>query len=307
MIPTTPAIQAASSLGRVVELVRDLRHRCPWDRAQTRDTLRPYLVEEVLELDQSIGGGDLAEIKDELGDLMLHLAFQIVIAEEAGSFGAEDVTRAIEQKMWRRHPHLFPGTAAASAGALPAAGARHGAVAGQEPPPQEYDHSQGAWERLKNLERPAHRPGVLDGLPPSLPALIMAHRLQERAAGVGFDWPDESGPREKIHEELAELESELEGHPPAPGTGGATERSRERIEHEIGDLLFAVINLARKASVDARAALEKANARFLDRFRHIEALAEERGIDVGTAGLSMLDELWEEAKQREKGRRKRDE
>src|SRR5882672_4233640 len=109
-------MQATSVLGRVVELVRDLRKRCPWDAAQTRETLRPYLVEEVLELDQSIGSGNWAEITDELGDLMLHLAFQIVIAEETGAFGAEDVTRAIEAKMWRRHPHLFPEKARAAPG-----------------------------------------------------------------------------------------------------------------------------------------------------------------------------------------------
>ena len=266
-------MQAASALGRVVELVRDLRKRCPWDAAQTRETLRPYLVEEVLELDQSIGTGRLAEIRDELGDLMLHLAFQIVIAEEQGEFGAEDVTRAVEAKMWRRHPHLFSDT-----GGSPTPGVS----------PGDKESAKANWERLKNKERPAHRRGVLDGLPPTLPVLIMAHRLQERAAGVGFDWPDAEGPRAKIHEELAELEAEL---PPAPGPNA-------RLEHEIGDLLFAVVNLARKTGVDARAALEKANGRFLERFRTIEALAGERGIEVASAGLEKLDELWEEAKKR---------
>jgi MazG family protein len=255
-------IQEVSALGRVVELVRDLRKRCSWDATQTRETLRPYLVEEVMELDHSIGAGEAGEIKDELGDLMLHLAFQIVIGEEKGEFGPEDVTRAIEEKMWRRHPHLFP-----------AAGATAGSPA--------------AWELHKHRERAGTRRGVLDGLPPSLPVLIMAHRLQERAAGVGFDWPDAQGPREKIHEELNELEKELQdGH----GQGG--------LEHEIGDLLFAIVNLARKVGVDARAALEKANARFLSRFRTIEQLAAERGIDVGRAGLEKLDQLWEEAKER---------
>ena len=273
-------MQATSVLGRVVELVRDLRKRCPWDRAQTRETLRAYLVEEVLELDQSIGTGNVAEIKDELGDLMLHLAFQIVIGEEAGEFGAEDVTAAIEQKMWRRHPHLFP-ERVPTPGASPG-GASPGAA-------------KANWELLKNRERAAHGRGVLDGLPPSLPTLIMSHRLQERAAGVGFDWPDETGPREKIHEELAELEAEL----------GPT-REPARLEHEIGDLLFAVVNLARKTGIDARTALEKANHRFLHRFRKIEQLAAERGIDVATAGLEKLDKLWEEAKG-EEGRGKREE
>jgi MazG family protein len=234
--------------------------------------LRPYLVEEVLELDQSIGSGKLAEIRDELGDLMLHLAFQIVIAEETGAFGAEDVARGIEAKMWRRHPHLFPGVAPGVGTAAPGVAPSPGA-------------SPGSWERLKHEERRQAQRGVLEGLPPSLPALIMAQRLQERAAGVGFDWPDDRGPREKIREELQELEAELE-----------TPRDAARIEHEIGDLLFAVVNLARKTGCDSRAALERANRRFQDRFKTIEILAEQRGIDVPTAGLEKLDELWEEAK-----------
>jgi MazG family protein len=271
-------MQATSVLGRVVELVRDLRKRCPWDRAQTRATLRPYLVEEVLELDQSIGSGDISEIRDELGDLMLHLAFQIVIAEETGEFGAEDVTAAIERKMWRRHPHLFPEKL------------RDGEH------PSDPAAGKANWERLKNRERVANQRGVLDGLPPSLPTLIMAHRLQERAAGVGFDWPDESGPKEKIREEMTELEAEL-----------GPRRDQERVEHEVGDLLFAVVNLARKTGVDARSALEKANGRFLQRFRMIEQLAAEKGIDVATAGLEILDKLWDEAKKGEEGRGKREE
>jgi nucleoside triphosphate diphosphatase len=273
-------MQATSVLGRVVELVRDLRKRCPWDRAQTRATLRPYLVEEVLELDQSIGSGDISEIRDELGDLMLHLAFQIVIAEENGEFGAEDVTVAIEQKMWRRHPHLFPDKVptpgASPGGASPGSAGPEGASPGA---------AKANWELLKHRERSATGRGVLDGLPPSLPTLIMAHRLQERAAGVGFDWPDENGPKEKIREEMQEIEAEL-----------GPRRNPERLEHEVGDLLFAVVNLARKTGVDARSALERANGRFLQRFRKIESLAAERGINVATAGLERLDRLWDEAK-----------
>ena len=248
-------MQEPSALGRIVELVRDLRRRCPWDAAQTPETLRPYLVEEVLELDHAIGSGDPAAVRDELGDLLLHLAFQIVLGEETGAFGAEDVTRAIERKMHRRHPHLF--------------------ALGDEP---------ASWERSKLAGD--ERRGVLDGLPPNLPALIMAYRLQERAAGVGFDWPDAVEPRAKVHEEMEELGAEVDA--PTP--------SRTRIEEEIGDLLFAVVNLSRKLGCDPRAALERANQRFLERFRRMESRAAERGIDVGTAGLQKLDELWEEAK-----------
>jgi len=270
-------MQEPSALGRAVHLVRDLRTRCPWDGAQTEETLRPYLVEEALELDHALGTGDPRAIRDELGDLLLHLAFQIVLGEEKNRFGSEDVVSAMERKMWRRHPHLFPTQAGDAA---EAAGAEAGEAAGSP-------NSHGSWERTKVLERGADGPGVLDGLPPNLPALIMAFRLQERAAGVGFDWPDAAGPAEKVREELAELEKEThQGH--------ATDR--ERVAHEAGDLLFAVVNLARKLDCDPRAALEQANQRFATRFRGMEKLAAERGIRIGYAGLDELDRLWEETK-----------
>jgi MazG family protein len=261
-------MQEPSALGRIVELVRDLRQRCPWDSRQTPQTLRPYLVEEVLELDQAVSHGSPAEVKDELGDLLLHLAFQIVLAEEAGHFGAEDVTRAVESKMWRRHPHLFP------------AGGQEG--------------QDDTWERGKLREHTDGSRSVLDGLPPTLPALLMAYRLQERAAGVGFDWPDAAGPLAKIKEELGEIEAEL--------TRGSSDG---RVGEEIGDLLFAVVNLARKLAIDPRPALEEANARFATRFRKVEELAAERGIDMGGAELDVLDELWNDVK-REMGNVKRD-
>ena len=264
-------MQAAEAVGRIVELVRDLRKRCSWDAAQTRDTLRSYLIEEVLELDQALADGDPKKIKNELGDLVLHLAFQIVLGEEAGQFGAEDVTRAIETKMWRRHPHLFPEKLGDEKGVT-----------------RDASHNPATWEKLKRAERRDGQ-GSLDGLPPSLPALIMAFRLQERAAGVGFDWPDLKGPLAKLHEEIGELERELTGKVNA-----------ERVSAEIGDLLFSVVNVARKAGVDPRAALQRANTRFTERFRKVEALAAERGMDIGTAGLEALDKLWEESKDSEK-------
>jgi MazG family protein len=267
-------MQEPSALGRAVLLVRDLRKRCPWDGAQTPQSLRPYLVEEVMELDHALGEGDARAIKEELGDLLLHLAFQIVLGEETSRFGAEDVVAALERKMWRRHPRLFP---------APARGAREAA---QAAPPAPAD-SHGNWERTKVAERGADGPGVLDGLPPNLPALIMAFRLQERAAGVGFDWPDVTGPAEKVREELGELERETQ-----PGHAA----DRKRVEHELGDLLFSVVNLARKLNCDPRAALEKANARFAARFRGMERLAAQRGIRIGSVGLEELDRLWEETK-----------
>jgi MazG family protein len=250
-----------TALARALALVRDLRARCPWDRAQTRATLRPYLVEEALELDQALTRGEPAELRDELGDLLLHLAFQIVIGEEKHEFDAEAVTHALEEKMRRRHPHLF----------------------GDSPTP---DHE--GWERIKKRERGAGS-GTLRGLPPSLPPLLMAYRLQERAAGVGFDWPDASGPLEKVKEETAELEAEMRD----AGSG-----MRDGLRDEIGDLLFAAVNLARKLAVDPRAALERANEKFRRRFEGVERLAAERGVDVGRASLEQLDALWEEVKRR---------
>jgi len=254
--PSQKTAHGDAAVARALALVRDLRARCPWDHAQTRQTLRPYLVEEVLELDQALRHDDPAELRDELGDVLLHLAFQIVIGEERREFDAAAVTRALEEKMWRRHPHLFASS----------------------PTP---DHE--GWERVKRQERGAGR-GTLRGLPPSLPPLLMAFRLQERAAGVGFDWPDASGPMDKVKEEIAELER-------ATGNG-----QRETMVEEVGDLLFAVVNLARKLAIDPRAALEQANTKFTRRFEQVERLAEARGVELGRASLEALDQLWEEVK-----------
>jgi MazG family protein len=251
-----------SALARALALVRDLRARCPWDHAQTRATLRPYLVEEALELDQALRSDEPIALRDELGDLLLHLAFQIVVGEEKREFDAETVTRALEEKMWRRHPHLF----------------------GDSPTP---DHE--GWEGVKKRERGAGS-GTLRGLPSSLPPLLMAYRLQERAAGVGFDWPDTRGPLEKVKEETRELEGELTPEGTAPRSPLPV------VEAEIGDLLFAVVNLARKLAIDPRAALERANDKFQRRFEAVERLAEQRGVEIGHAGLDELDKLWDEVK-----------
>lgn len=247
-------MQKVSALARAIAMVRDLRNRCPWDRVQTRETLRPYLVEEVHELDHALGTDDPFAIRHEVADLLLHLAWQLVLAEEQGEFTADDAADDLEAKMKRRHPQLF------------------------ELGPGEQ------WVVLKRREsgsRQAGKTGVLDGLPPSLPDLLMACRLQERAAAVGFDWPDRQGPAAKVREELAEVEAE---------------DTAARLEHEIGDLLFAVVNLARKVGVRPGPALARANDRFRGRFAAIERLAQTRAIELHTAGLDVLDRLWEEAK-----------
>ncbi len=265
-------MQENSALGRAMEMVRDLRVRCPWDRAQTRETLRPYLVEEVLEVDQALGANDPALLRDEMGDFLLHLAWQLVLAEELGEFTAADVADDLMTKMKRRHPHLFD-------------------LGPAEP-----------WEQLKRRERTR---GTLEGLPPTLPPLLRAFRLQERAASVGFDWDDVHGPLAKVREELREVEEHL----PEAGQGGS-EAAGQYTEHqspaiasaelvdELGDLLFAVVNLARKAGVAPDVALDRANRKFTERFRGVEGLAAERGVDLHSAGLARLDELWDEVKRR---------
>lgn len=248
-----------SALGRAMAMVEDLRVRCPWDRVQTRETLRPYLVEEVHELDHALGEGDPAAIREEVADLLLHLAWQLVLARELEQFSPGDVASELEHKMKRRHPHLF------------------------DLGPRE------AWETLKKKEK---RTGLLEGLPP-LPALLMAYRLQERAASVGFDWPDPAGPAAKVREELAELESERNRHPSGEADAGPPD---PRIEEEVGDLLFSVVNLARKLGVAPDNALQRANRKFRERFGEVERLAAQRGVDIHNAGLEALDRLWDEAK-----------
>lgn len=248
-------MQDESALGRAVAMVADLRERCSWDRIQTRQTLRPYLIEEAHELAAALGSDDPAAIREEVADLMLHLAWQLVLGSEENEFTPDDIADDLVAKMRRRHPHLF-----------------------------DLGEPVG-WEELKRRESSANR-GTLDGLPPTLPELLLAYRLQERAADVGFDWPDVRGPLDKIREELAEVEEELVH--PAP--------SADRLRDEIGDLLFAVVNLARKANVSPGAALERSNAKFRERFGHVERIAAERGVVLGEATLEDLDLLWDEVK-----------
>ncbi len=266
-------MQDNSALGRALAMVRDLRRRCPWDRVQTRETIRPYLVEEVFELDHAISLGEPAAIREEVADLMLHLAWQLVLGEERGEFDADQVAGDLEAKMRRRHPHLF---------------------------------DLGPAERWSNLKRREKRQGVLDGLPPALPSLILAYRLQERAATVGFDWPDCEGPAAKVREELDEVEREL-GQPAEPAAGSVGSGPiasgepvhappAEALIDEVGDLLFAVVNLARKARVQPATALDRATRKFERRFAAVERMAEARGIDMHTAGLEVLDRLWDEVK-----------
>ena len=241
-----------TSLEDTLALMRDLRRRCDWDAAQTHESLRPYLIEEAHEVDEALQARDDARLREELGDLLLQILFHAVIAEERGAFGMHDVAEGFVTKMKGRHPHLYG------------------------------DGVKQSWEKMKARKRES----LTEGLPAGLPSLHRAFRLQDRAAGVGFDWPDTQGPLDKVREELAEVEQELDpGSPPS-----------DKLQDEIGDLLFAVVNLARKAGVHPALALDRANRKFSDRFAGIEKLARERGINVAEAGLEVLDRLWDEVK-----------
>ena len=254
------------SLDDALAIMRDLRRRCEWDAAQTHESLRPYLVEEAYEVDDAIRGGDDALLREELGDLLLQVLFHSVVAEDRGAFDLYDVARSFVAKMKARHPHLYG------------------------------EGTRVPWERLKAKKRES----IVDGLPTDLPALHRAFRLQDRAAGVGFDWPDATGPLQKVEEELREVRREIPAAIPRPaGRAPVYDAAHAALEAELGDLLFAVVNLCRKLDVHPALALDRANAKFARRFREIERLAAERGLDVRTAGLEALDELWDQAKRSE--------
>lgn len=252
-----------TTLNDALDLMRDLRKRCDWDAAQTHESLRPYLIEEAYELDEAIRSGTPELVREELGDLLLQILFHSAIAEERGEFDAGDVARGLITKMRARHPHLYG------------------------------DGAREPWEKMKSKKRES----IGDGLPASLPPLHRAHRLQDRAAGVGFDWPDIDGPAAKVEEELAEVREQLIGRPALPtGAAPTLDPDHALLEAELGDLLFACVNLCRKAGVHASLALDRANAKFEARFKKIEEMARERGISMHEAGLEQLDSLWDEAK-----------
>ena len=246
------------SLEDTLSLMRDLRARCDWDAAQTHESLRPYLIEEAYEVDDAIRGGDDAKLREELGDLLLQVLFHSVLAEERGAFTMHDVADTFITKMKARHPHLYG------------------------------DGVKQPWERMKA----SRRESIVDGLPADLPVLHRAFRLQDRAAGVGFDWPGVEGPLEKVDEEIREVRAELA----STEHGGP---SRERLEDELGDLLFAVVNLCRKADVHPALALDAANVKFARRFSSVERIAAQRGLVVGQASLGELDAIWDEVKRDE--------
>lgn len=257
--------RCADALRELIELTRTLRapEGCAWDRAQTIESIRPHLVEEFHELLETIDVRDDAKLRDELGDLLFLVVFIARIAEEEDRFDLEEVVRGIDGKLRRRHPHVF-GDAVAST----------------------PDEVRSHWERVK-LEEPSHaeRSSILDGLPRDFSALLTARRMQEKAGAIGFDWSDIADVMAKVEEETAELRHEIDG------------RETDRLEDELGDLLFATVNLARFLRVDPEAALRRTNLKFRRRF----ALVEERfaGENLENVTLEEMDRVWNEAKDAE--------
>ncbi len=240
----------------LVKIMERLRKECPWDRRQTHESLKKYLIEEAYEVLDAIDSKDDEKLKEELGDLLLQPVFHAQIAKERGAFDIDDVVDTLVRKLIERHPHVFG-----------------------EADPQEVLEN---WERKKTEKRES----VLEGIPKHLPALMRSQKLQDRASRVGFDFTDISQVFEKIEEEMTELRESLENN------------ERENLKHEIGDILTAVVELARFLGVDAEEALQEANERFIRRFRYVEKRAKEMGKRLEDMSLEEMDRLWEEGKRK---------
>lgn len=263
-------------LHEIMTLLRDPQKGCPWDREQTLESLKPCVLEETYELLSAMDSpDDKANYIEELGDVLLQVMFQCVMAEQEGRFSFDDVANAISDKLVRRHPHVFGDVDAKDSATV----LRN-------------------WEQIKQVEHKKEtRHSALDGVPGTLPGLLKAQRTQEKAARVGFDWKDASGPLEKIEEELGELKAEVAARP------SDRPADSDRVKEELGDLLFAVANLARHLKVDSESALEGTTARFSRRFRAVEAAAKSGGRSLKDMTLLEMDGLWEEAKRGEADRR----
>ena len=261
---------------------------CPWDRKQTHDSLKPYLLEETYEVLETIDHRDIPKLKEELGDLLLQIVFHAQIATEAETFTIREVIEQLAEKLIRRHPHVFEGTS-------------------DGPPSLDPEQVYSRWEQIKKDERAqtGRESSALEGVPKALPALLRAYQVQARASRVGFDWPHTAQGIEhvfgKIHEEMNEVrEATLErsegGQEPPTDEGNS--RDRSQIEAELGDMLFSVVNLARFLKVNPEDALRQATNRFCDRFHYIESEATRSGRRIEDLEMTEMDHLWEDAKNR---------
>jgi XTP/dITP diphosphohydrolase/tetrapyrrole methylase family protein/MazG family protein len=249
---------------KLCEIVAQLRAPggCPWDREQTHESILPQLIEEAYELAGAVRANDTANFREELGDLLLHIVMHAEMAREAGTFSIDDVITEIAEKLIRRHPHVFGESDARDTGAV-----------------------LKQWEAIKHAEKKETHKHYLDSLPTALPALVRAQKAQKKVARVNFDWTDLRDVLAKVDEELAETKVAIASH------------NQAAIEDEIGDLLFAVVNLARKCTLDAEATLQKATDKFVERFNRLEEELEAQGKKLGDAGLEELDAIWNRIKQ----------
>lgn len=253
------------ALGRVIDTLDILRVECPWDRKQTNESLRPNTIEEVYELCEALINNDSQNIAKELGDVLLHILFYSKIGEEKGEFDIADVADRLNKKLIFRHPHVF------------------GDVSVSDSHDVELN-----WEQIKLKEKDGNKT-VLSGVPVSLPAMIKADRIQEKASNVGFDWEERQQVWEKVREEVSEFDREVEN------------LDHDRMEEEFGDLFFSLINAARLYHINTENALEKTNRKFISRFNYVEAKAKELGKSLKDMTLAEMDALWNEAKQIERG------
>lgn len=253
--------KSLEEFGKLLEILEELRAKCPWDMKQTNESLRKLTIEETYELADAISSGNDEDIKNELGDLMLHIAFYAKIGAERGTFTIADVLEGINKKLTYRHPHVF--------GDVQVSGA---------------SQVEENWEQLKIRENNGYKP-VLSGVPSSLPAIIKANRIQEKVRGVGFDWENREQIWDKVLEEIHELKEEIENH------------TTDTIESELGDVLFSIINASRLYGIDPESALEKTNRKFIKRFNHLEKETITKGRSLHDMSLDEMNVIWEKAKE----------
>lgn len=251
------------AFGRLIDVLDNLRIKCPWDRKQTNESLRPHTIEEAYELCDALMKGEKKEIVKELGDVLEHVIFYTIIGREKGDFDIADICNAEADKLILRHPHIYGDVKADTA-----------------------DDVSKTWEQVKQKEKD-HNKTVLSGVPNSLPSLIKAYRIQDKACNVGFDWEKKEDVWAKVHEELGELEEEIR------------KGDKEKSEQELGDFIFSLVNAARLYHINLDNALELTNQKFISRFNYIEQKAKEKGIQFADMTLGEMDALWNEAKKNE--------
>jgi MazG family protein len=253
-----------AAFARLLDIMDELREKCPWDKKQTFESLRPNTIEETYELCDAIMKKDMNDIRKELGDVLLHVVFYSKLASETNSFDIADVCNSLCEKLIFRHPHVFGDGAAKTAGEV-----------------------EQTWEQIKRKEKDGNK-SVLSGVPEALPALIKAYRIQDKARNVGFDWEDRSQVWDKVYEEIEEWKAEVE------------KEDKEKMEEEFGDVLFSLINTARLYKINPENALEKTNRKFIRRFNYLEEHTLKAGKELKDMTLEEMDEYWNEAKKLER-------